>query len=74
MLLLCSYNSAKFSFKNKAMSFAIAEKNKFYLAQFSNGLYSLLICGNYTLSYMITLFYVIGFIFLYCLKFYPDKI
>ena len=64
MLLLRSYNSAKFSLKNKVMSFAIAEK-KNYFAQFSNVLYSLLICGNYTLSYMRTSFHVIGFVFLY---------
>ena len=55
------------------MSFDIAEK-KLYLAQFSNDLYSLLICGNYTHSYMRTSFYVIGFIFLNCLKLYPHKI
>ena len=30
MLLLCSYNSAKFSLKNKAMSFAIADKKKLF--------------------------------------------
>ena len=55
------------------MSFANAEK-KNYLAQFPNDLYSLLICGNYTLSYMRISFYVIGFIFLYNLKLYPHKI
>ena len=54
------------------MSLAIAEK-KNYLAQFSNDLNSLLVCGNYTLSYTRTSFYVIGFIFLYCLKLYPHK-
>ena len=73
MFLLCSYNSARFFLKNKAMSFANAEK-KNYLAQFPNDLYSLLICGNYTLSYMRTSFYVIDFIFLYNLKLYPHKI
>ena len=72
MLLLCYYNSAKFSLKNKAMSLAIAEK-KNYLAQFSNDLNSLLVCGNYTLSYTRTSFYVIVFIFLYCLKLYTHK-
>ena len=65
MLLLCSYNAAKFSFKKTKLS---------YLAQFPNDLYSSLIYGNYILSYMRTLFYVISVIFSYCLKHYPHKI
>ena len=42
MLLLCSYNAAKFSFKKTKL---------FYLAQFPNDLYSFLIYGNYILSW-----------------------
>ena len=71
MLLLCSYNSARFFLKNKAMSFAKAEK-KNYLAQFPNDFtHSQSVA---TISYMRTLFYVIAFIFSYCLKHYPHKI
>ena len=64
MLRLCSYNAAKFSLKNKAILFSPASK----------WFYSFLIYGNYILSYMRKLFYVIGFIYLYCLKLYPHKI
>ena len=51
LLLLCSYNVPRFSLKKTKL---------FYLAQFPNDLYSFLIYGNYILSYMRTLFYVIG--------------
>ena len=50
------------------------KKQLFYLAQFLNDLNSFPIYGNYILSYMKTLFYVIGVIFSYCLKDYPHKI
>ena len=65
LLLLCSYNVPRFSLKKTKL---------FYLAQFPNDLYSFLIYGNYILSYMRTLFYVISVIFSYCLKHYPHKI